>query len=84
MTTELVKTAEDAYVWHKLVGRSPGGRLGYDGCLVNQVILIGGVVGGEYLEPRLGCDRVEHDHLSLKGCSRRTDGGYRVYHACYC
>ncbi|CAL2246430.1 unnamed protein product [Prunus armeniaca] len=45
MASKLVKTAEDACVWHGLVGQSLGGR------------------------------GVGHDHLSLKGCCRRTDVG---------
>ncbi|CAL2265635.1 unnamed protein product [Prunus armeniaca] len=56
MATELMKMAEDTYVWHRLVGRSPGGRLGYDRCLMHQDILIGSVQGGEDLKPRLGCE----------------------------
>ncbi|CAL9010610.1 unnamed protein product [Prunus brigantina] len=33
--TELMKMTEDTCVWHRLVGRSPGGRLRYHGCLVH-------------------------------------------------
>ncbi|CAL8168083.1 unnamed protein product [Prunus armeniaca] len=35
MAAELMKMAEDTCVWHRLVGRSPGGRLRYHGCLVH-------------------------------------------------
>ncbi|KAL6286170.1 hypothetical protein ACE6H2_010560 [Prunus campanulata] len=57
MATELVKTAEDTYVWHMLVGWSPGMGLRYDGCLLHEDILIGGVQGGEHFEPGLGSER---------------------------
>ncbi|CAL2270947.1 unnamed protein product [Prunus armeniaca] len=56
VAVELMETAEDTCVWHRLVGRSPKGRLGYDRCLMYQDILIGGVEGGEDLKPRLGCE----------------------------
>ncbi|CAL2229512.1 unnamed protein product [Prunus armeniaca] len=56
MATGLMKATEDTCVWHRLAGRSPRGMLGYHWCLVHQDILIGGVKGGEDLEPRLGCE----------------------------
>ena len=56
MAAELVKTAEDPSVWHRLVGRSPGGWLGDDGGLTHQDVLISGVEGRENLEPGPGCE----------------------------
>ncbi|CAL2234267.1 unnamed protein product [Prunus armeniaca] len=53
VTTELMKATEDTRVGNRLATLSPGGRLGYDRCLVHQDIL----VGGEDLEPRFGCER---------------------------
>ncbi|CAL2246900.1 unnamed protein product [Prunus armeniaca] len=35
VVTELMKMAKDTCVWHRLVGRSPWGRLKYYGCLVH-------------------------------------------------
>ena len=56
MAAELVKTAEDPSVWHRLVGWSPRGWLGDDGSFTHQDVLICGVEGREHLEPGPGCE----------------------------
>ncbi|CAL2239030.1 unnamed protein product [Prunus armeniaca] len=50
-----MKATKDTRVGHGLAAWSPGGRLGYYRCLVHQDIFVGGVQGGENLEPGLGC-----------------------------
>ncbi|CAL8168556.1 unnamed protein product [Prunus armeniaca] len=54
VSTELMKATKDTRVGHGLAAWSPGGRLGYDRCLVHHDILVCSVQGGEHLEPRLG------------------------------